>query len=311
MKPWEKKTVFVRAAPGLFKHPVILAVAIGLAALMGCDATTTKKAGPTVKIGSTQALAEYFDTIGFNVAANPDVLQAIPRIRFTHVPRNWHQETTVDLKKSVFFRAVASAILQVNETILANRTRLLGLDLAHLAPADSQWLAHMMQRYKVSDQPTGFTSDDVARLIRRMDAIPPSLALVQAAIESGWGSSRFAREGNALFGQWTTGEGIKAQESEARLAAFETPGDSVAAYCLNLNTHQSYRHFRRAREEMRRTGKSLDGMELAGYLDRYSEKGLEYTDLLKTMIRRDGLEIADTARLAQGPEIVIHPVSPN
>jgi Bax protein len=310
MKRPEKSPMWARPESVFSLCRRALAVVLSLVVLMSCD-TTTKDTGALVKIESTRALAEYFDAIGFNVAANPEILQAVPRIRFTHIPRNWDQETTVDLKKSVFFRAMASAILQANERILTNRARLLGLDLDRLSTEDSDWLARMMQKYKVSDKPAGFTPEDMSRLTRRMDAIPPSLALVQAAIESGWGSSRFAREGNALFGQWTTGEGIKAEESEARLAAFTAPRDSVAAYCLNLNTHRSYRHFRRAREALRQTGKPLEGLELANYLDRYSEKGLEYTNLLKRMIQKDGLTIADTARLAQGPEIVIHPVSTN
>jgi Bax protein len=162
----------------------------------------------------------------------------------------------------------------------------------------------------VTDKQTDFTADEMMKLKRRVDIIPPSLALVQAAIESGWGSSRFAREGNALFGQWTTGEGLKAQGSDARLAAFATPTKSVAAYCLNLNTHRSYTQFRHARAEMRQKGTTIDGVNLAGYLDRYSEKGEAYTRLIKDMIQRDGLEIADTAQLSKGPDIIIRPVGP-
>ena len=138
----------------------------------------------------------------------------------------------------------------------------------------------------------------------------------QSAIESAWGSSRFAREGNALFGQWTTsGQGIKAEKSDAWLATFSTPRESVAAYCLNLNTHPSYSIFRVTRAEMRKEGRPQNGAELAMHLEKYSAKGVEYTSLVNNMITRHGLEIADTARLANGPEIVIKlidaPASPS
>jgi len=289
---------------------LVIVIVLSLLALMGCDTTATREKSQTVEISSAQALDEYFDTIGYNVIANPDILKTIPRIRFTHIPDNWQPENSIPLKKSVFFRAMASAILQVNETILANHQRIQKLDRDHLSDDDREWLAGMMQKYKVTDKQTDFTADEMMKLKRRVDIIPPSLALVQAAIESGWGSSRFAREGNALFGQWTTGEGLKAQGSDARLAAFATPTKSVAAYCLNLNTHRSYTQFRHARAEMRQKGTTIDGVNLAGYLDRYSEKGEAYTRLIKDMIQRDGLEIADTAQLSKGPDIIIRPVGP-
>ena len=143
----------------------------------------------------------------------------------------------------------------------------------------------------------------------RVDAIPPSMALVQSAIESGWGSSRFAKEGNAMFGQWTTSGGIKAKGSDARLAAFPDPRESLNAYCLNLNTHPSYAPFRTARAEMRKANRPLDGSKLADYLGSYSEKGDEYIELVIGMIKRDRLEIADRAQLAKGPVVVFRPVS--
>jgi Bax protein len=166
-----------------------------------------------------------------------------------------------------------------------------------------------MAQYKVSRRNGPYTPAQMAELRIRVDVIPPSLTLVQSAIESAWGSSRFAREGNALFGQWTTdSQGIKAERSDVRLAAFSNPHESVAAYCRNLNTHPSYSIFRVTRAEMRKEGRALNGAELAPHLEMYSEKGVEYTSLVVDMITRHGLEIADTARLADGPEIVVKPI---
>ncbi len=108
-----------------------------------------------------------------------------------------------------------------------------------------------------------------------------------------------------MFGQWTTSEsGIKALDSEVRLAAFENPRQSLIAYMLNLNSHPAYKGLRKARAEMRHTGQPLDGYALAGHLGKYAETGEEYVKLIRGMIRRDGLTNADTAKLAPGPRIL-------
>jgi Bax protein len=163
-----------------------------------------------------------------------------------------------------------------------------------------------MKKYRVSKRKGPYTPAEMAELHIRIDIIPASLTVVQAAIESAWGSSRFAREGNALFGQWTVkGRGIKARKSDAWLAAFDSPRASVAAYCLNLNTHPSYSIFRVARAAMRRECRPLNGLELAQHLEKYSAKGVEYTSLVENMIIRHGLEVADRAQLSEGPEIAV------
>jgi len=263
-----------------------------------------------VKVGSMKELGQYYDSIGFNVSTNPGIFSAVPRLRFTHVPKNWEEEPSIPLKQSVFFRTMATMALEVNEEILQQRRKLLSIDMQQpLSVDDQEWLQQMMVLYKVSRQVPPYAPEQLAELYLRVDIIPPSLTLVQAAIESAWGRSRFAQEGNALFGQWTTpGQGIKAERSDAWLATFANPHDSVAAYCLNLNTHPSYSVFRVTRAEMRKEGRSLNGIELAMHLEKYSAKGVEYTSLVQNMITRHGLEIADTARLADGPEILIKPI---
>ncbi|MBW1891773.1 MAG: glucosaminidase domain-containing protein [Deltaproteobacteria bacterium] len=285
--------------------------------LAGCDPAPTStvvtppaKKDTSVEVSSMKELGQYYDSIGYNIIDNPGILNAIPRLRFTHTPKNWEEERSIPLKKSVFFRTMTTMALEVNEEIQKQRRKLLKLDIREaLSTDDLEWLGRMMKKYKVSGKEGPYSPDQMAELHIRIDIIPPSLTLVQSAIESAWGSSRFAREGNALFGQWTTsGKGIKAEKSDARLAAFSSPRESVAAYCLNLNTHPSYSIFRVARAEMRKEGQPLDGAELAMHLEKYSEKGVEYTILVKNMIIRHDLEIADMARLADGPETVIKPI---
>ena len=136
-----------------------------------------------------------------------------------------------------------------------------------------------------------------------MDEIPVSLAIAQAAKETGWGTSRFAIEGNALFGQWTwSGEGIKpagvdSEESSHKVMKFKVLKASVRAYQRNLNTHGSYKEFRSARANMRDRDEELDSLILAEYLDKYAATGKEYTKIIKQIIKQNDLKDFDKARL--------------
>ena len=144
-------------------------------------------------------------------------------------------------------------------------------------------------------------------MLYKLDVIPPGLALGQAAYESGYGTSRFAVEGNALFGQWTYGgKGLVPEQQrkslgDHRIAAFDWPFDSVRGYFINLMSHPAYEDFRRLRAEARAAGRPLDSMELADGLIRYSERGQEYVDTLKGMIRVNNLDIADDAVFRDEP----------
>jgi Bax protein len=142
------------------------------------------------------------------------------------------------------------------------------------------------------------------KLLRRVDVLPPSMVIVQGAIESGWLMSRFARTGQAVFGQWTTGKsGMKARRSKAKLLAFDNPRQALRAYMLNINTHPAYAELRRAREQLRQRQQPLDGYLLAGYLGRYAAIGKDYVRLVRRMIRQNDLKPLDGARLAPGSPI--------
>ena len=136
-----------------------------------------------------------------------------------------------------------------------------------------------------------------------MDEVPVSLALAQAAKETGWGTSRFAIEGNALFGQWTwSGEGIKpagadSSDGNHKVMKFKVLKASVRAYQRNLNTHNSYREFRLARAIMRDNEEELDSLTLANYLDKYAATGKEYTIVLKKIIQQNSLKDFDKVKL--------------
>ena len=136
-----------------------------------------------------------------------------------------------------------------------------------------------------------------------MDIIPVSLAIAQAAKETGWGTSRFAIEGNALFGQWTwSGEGIKpagidSENAKHKVMKFKVLKASVRAYQRNLNTHGSYKKFRSERASMRDNEEELDSLLLADYLDKYAATGKEYTKILKQIIKQNNLKDFDKVKL--------------
>ncbi len=265
-----------------------------------------------VELESVVGVAAYYEQIGFHDFVNhPERLESVPRTRLSRIPKTsteaWSEN--VPLRKSVFFRLALSAVLQINERILAERQRLTGFSLDNLTTDDRAWLSATAVRYKVAKAGDPPTTSQLQELIRRVDGLPPSLVIVQAAIESGWLQSRFARTGQAVFGQWTTSEsGIKALDSDVRLAAFDSPRDSLIAYMLNINTNRAYAGLRRARAEIRRKGEPLDGHALAGHMSSYAETGEEYVKLIRGMIRRDNLTRADSAKLAQGPLILFRRV---
>ena len=140
----------------------------------------------------------------------------------------------------------------------------------------------------------GVVNKNVSTLKVRMDEVPVSMAIAQAAKETGWGTSRFAQEGNALFGQWTwSGEGIKPSDAEDnsthKVMKFNVLQASVKAYQRNLNTHSSYKGFRSARAELRDEGKKLDSIILSEYLDKYAETGKDYVKILQQIIKQNNL----------------------
>ena len=187
-------------------------------------------------------------------------------------------------------------ILKENNNIRLDRKKLFSiLNKNKNTKIEKKWLELKFKQY-------GVVNKDLSTLKIRMDEIPVSMAIAQAAKETGWGTSRFAQEGNALFGQWTwSGEGIKPasadDNSTHKVMKFKVLQASVKAYQRNLNTHSSYKKFRSARAEFRDEGKDLDSIVLTEYLDKYAETGKEYVKILLQIIRQNKLTDFDDARL--------------
>lgn len=231
---------------------------------------------------------------------------AVPRVYLNNLPRDLKEVRDADQRKDLFLRILLPVVLKVNEEILLDRERLTTIiqrsKAGHpLSETDQRWLDVKAREY-------GLKRADLRQLDRRMDVIPASLVLAQAAEESGWGTSQVARHHNSLFGH-SAGEGdpaaIKAVNrgdgSMVRLKSFPTIGDAVRAYVINLNTHQAYNDFRAVRAQMRKKGQAPDGLTLAGTLLAYSERGQAYVETLTGLIRSNDLDILDRARLSDKP----------
>lgn len=241
-----------------------------------------------LKVDSAGKLSEIFDSADYALADVRDGEADVPRLLVEAMPGDLRHLDSTDLRKDVFFNALLPLVLRVNEDIRHDRDRLLALQgLQHLGLAPSAesraWLTELSGRYGVAD-------GDIDALLLRVDVIPPSLALAQAAVESGWGTSYSAQRRNALFGQ-TAGSAI-------RYAAFDRLIDGVASYARNLNTHPAYSGFRARRAAARAAQQELDGYDLASTLTRYSTRGTAYIRDVRAMIRGNDLAELDSARLA-------------
>ena len=211
-----------------------------------------------------------------------------------HAPPDFAAIESVQARKTAFFDYLQPIAAKVNTSILEDRSRL--LDIAESKDSvgwwDRRFLKRLAERYDVDPS-------DMQTLLRRVDVVPVSLLLAQAANESNWGRSRFATQGKALFGQWcfTPGCGMVpkgrpvGQAYEVR--SFSTYRDSVKAYVHNLNTGDAYRELRLIREQERKRLSSPKGAELAEGLIRYSTRGEEYVEEIQSMIRFNKLDRFD------------------
>lgn len=315
------------------RFPAPYGPAVGLLLLLGCapvggepsdgsDPDPGERAREEIRYPTEgyEDMLELFDSLDYTPEAWQAGIREVPRVYLTGIGDRWRSQTvaeiTVDLKKRLFFRGLAPLVLRSNELILRDRERLArgreALTDGDLDADEAAWLRRLAERYGVGGEggaePTAAVLDT---LWRRVDVIPPSLALAQAAEESGWATSRFAAQGNALFGQWTWGEHAMRPENQREglgdygVAAFETPLESVLSYMHNLNTHPAYGDLRRIRAQARAEGRDPTGFEVAAGLSRYSERGEEYVESLRTIMRVNQLAPADDAYLGSGPSILL------
>ncbi len=222
--------------------------------------------------------------------------------RFTEVP-DFTQYTDVKEKKKAFFDFLRPMVQEENRRIKAERAKIKSLFADYnqnkvISESDSEWLLAIAEDLRMKD----FDITDIEQrntLLRRKDIVPASLFLAQAANESSWGTSRFAREANNLFGQWcfTPGCGVvpaqRAEGEKHEVQSFETVNDAVNSYVRNLNGHNAYKDLREIRMEIRTEGDVPDGQSLAEGLLNYSDRREEYVKEIQSMIRVNKLEVSE------------------
>ncbi|MYM62950.1 glucosaminidase domain-containing protein [Pseudomaricurvus sp. HS19] len=270
----------------------------------------------TVSVSNYHDVLNLFNEIGYTAKQWQAGIREVPRVEIMSIPARWQTESQhipVKEKKTIFFRLAGSGVLLANEKIAAERKTLQN-KIKQKSAASDPWTLELARKYKVAkDETQSLTPEQLDKLLLRVDTVPPSLALAQAAEESGWGTSRFTIQGNALFGQWDfSGKGMKPKEQRAELgnyglASFDKPLLSVEAYLLNLNTNRAYKKLRDKRAAMRNSGKKPSGWELAKTLDKYSERGTAYIDTLHTIMRVNKLAATDDAYLWEKGTIRVEP----
>ena len=213
-----------------------------------------------------------------------------------HLPKEMKSIENVKKRKNLFIQIVLPLIIEENTKIKLDRKKLFViLNKSNNSKSDIEWLKKKFKQY-------GVVKNDLSTLKIRMDEIPVSLVIAQAAKETGWGTSRFAQKGNALFGQWTwTGNGIKPAAADSnsthKVASFKVLKASVKAYQRNINTHSSYKKFRKERAIQRDNDGKLNSLELVKYLDKYAETGIEYTKILSKIIKQNSLTEFDDVKI--------------
>ena len=244
---------------------------------------------------SASTIEELFKSTNYNLI---DVRKTklVKPISLSLLPKEIKQIENTKKRKNLFIQIILPLIIKENNYIRSDRKKLFGiLNKNQNTKAENAWLKSKFKQY-------GVVNKDLSTLKIRMDEVPVSMAIAQAAKETGWGTSRFAQEGNALFGQWTwSGEGIKPagadNESTHKVMKFKVLQASVKAYQRNLNTHSSYKDFRSARAQLRDDKKKLDSIILSQFLDKYAETGKEYVKILQQIIRQNDLTDFDDAKL--------------
>jgi uncharacterized FlgJ-related protein len=243
----------------------------------------------------TQTVLNLFKDVDYDLSQVRNKKLVKP-IYFTQFPKDLNELQNTRLKKETFIKIVLPLIVAENEKIIADRKKLkLISNKKFTTDLEKQWLRQKLLEYKVK-------KGNMEELLDRIDIIPTSIAIAQAAKESGWGTSRFALEGNAIFGQWTwDGQGIapldRASNKKHKILKFPILRASVKAYQNNLNTHRSYLNFREKRMVMRQKNKNISGLELTETLKNYAQTGTEYTKILIQIIKENRLTDFEPVRL--------------
>lgn len=244
-------------------------------------------------------LAGFFRDVSYTLT-DVRLGEAVPPLKVDRVPGDLNTKDGNE-RKSLFITAILPVVLEVNQRVLADREQLLYLRdkvaaaPLRVTPIERLWLENLADRYEAS-------VDKLDELVRRVDIVPPSMAIAQGGVESGWGTSFAARNGNALYGQIQTGGrhsvSVPWKPGAGMPQPFTDVGEATDAYITNLNTHPAYASFRAERAAMRERGEHPEGYRLIGTLLRYSERGQAYVQFVRQIMRENELGDFDKSRLS-------------
>ena len=258
------------------------------------DPKLTPSHDNTVSLNA-ETTSNLFEDLGYDLQS-VRAGQKVKPIYLTKLPRDLKTMGNTKKKRELFIKIILPLILDENEKIQQDRKKLFKiLGKSFNTVGERVWLKRRFNEYKIDDR-------DLAKLKMRMDIIPVSIAIAQAANESGWGTSRFALEGNALFGQWTwSKKGISPKNKDPnqnhKILQFQILKASVRAYKNNLNTHNAYKEFREVRAKLRQEDKQITGLDLTKYLKNYAAIGEKYVVILEDIIEKNSLTDFDKANL--------------
>ena len=242
-------------------------------------------------------IINLFEKSGYNLEKVRDG-EPVANFFLAKFPEGISELDNIEQRKRIFIQILLPIVLSENEKIIEDRRKLTAIMNRKSFKKDADWLNEKFQQYKVKN-------NSVKELLVKMDIIPPSLAIAQAAYESGWGTSRFATEGNALFGQWGWKENKgmvpenRGEDEKHEISKFNKIRYAVSAYKNNLNTHPFYEEFRieRAKQRSGRLSGSISGIKLIKHVHKYSIKGDDYVLGLKKIIEQNSLQDFDKANL--------------
>ena len=248
------------------------------------------------KILTSDLLEEKFDNRLFDINYIKKS-KKVPNIVIAKLPNDFKNIYSPSLKKEMFIKIALPLIVKENEDLISKNLKIENLQkkFEFINRREALWLRKKMEDYEVSN-------NSIGELLMKVDAIPVSIALSQAAVESGWGSSRFASEGNALFGQYTWGDGkgiVPEERSEYeihKIKSFKNLKSSVSSYMKNLNSNFHYDEFRLNRYVMRKNEIALDGVYLSEFLYNYSTE-TDYPEKIKNIIQSNDLDDFDEVRI--------------
>jgi len=228
-------------------------------------------------------------------------LEGVTRAKQISKIPDFSRYTDVKEKKKTFFDFIRPMVKEENQILRNENLRTTELftevsDGAEISKSDQKWLEEMASYYRVSPFDLN-EEDDIQSLLKKVDIIPESLFLAQAANESAWGTSRFAKSANNIFGQWcfTEGCGIVPSQRKAgdthEVQKFKTINEAVSSYMHHLNSHPFYEKLRDSRLSARKNNTAPSGYAMAIGLEKYSARGLEYVKEVRSMIRYNKLEV--------------------